>query len=242
MKNLKSFKLFENESVDDIDPDSGLKIGRLVNKYLTTPYRSRHPQDPAFYSFENMPTKWVQGQGEKSYRGDFDFPYDEFIYDNFKDMDEMIGHPESLFGTRGLPVGHPKRTSRSFNDVHKKYGTAIVRVIFNQLKEELESIRGTPIYHFTTVDNALKILESNELRGTLPSDEYLNLDKRLAKTKHQMTISFTRDKNFKGDQSLAGQSKQPLDVILVLDRNKLKTRYKTYIFIPIGCKRNRMVN
>ena len=97
---------------------------------------------------------------------------------------------------------------------------------FNQLKEELESIKGTPIYHFTTVDNALKILESNELRGTLPSGEYLSLDKRLAKTKHQMTISFTRDKNFKGDQSLAGQSKQPLDVILVLDRTKLKTRYK----------------
>ena len=94
------------------------------------------------------------------------------------------------------------------------------------LKEELESIKGTPIYHFTTVDNALKILESNELRGTLPSGEYLSLDKRLAKTKHQMSISFTRDKNFKGDQSLTGQSKQPLDVILVLDRNKLKTRYK----------------
>jgi len=128
MKNVKSFKLFENESVDDIDPDSSLKIGRLVNKYLTTPYRSRHPQDPAFYSFENMPTKWVQGQGEKSYRGDFDFPYDEFIYDNFKDMDRDWGTPTSLFGTRGKGVDDPTRTSKSFDQYMKTSGRMILRV------------------------------------------------------------------------------------------------------------------
>lgn len=37
MKNIKSFKLFENEESHDIDPDTGLRIGRLVNQYLKKP-------------------------------------------------------------------------------------------------------------------------------------------------------------------------------------------------------------
>ena len=125
MKNIKSFKLFENESVDDIDPDTGLKIGRLVNKYLTTPYRSKKSRNPdLFFKFERG-SDWDRGGLE--YRGNFDFPYDEYIYNDFYEMDADWGTPTSYFGTNGLGVGDPKRSSSSYDMWAPSGGKMIVR-------------------------------------------------------------------------------------------------------------------
>jgi hypothetical protein len=56
-------------------------------------------------------------------------------------MDEMFGHENSLFGTKGLPVGHPDRSSKSFDVYTKKHGPMIVRVIKkNDLQEQIRRI------------------------------------------------------------------------------------------------------
>lgn len=89
-------------------------------------------------------------------------------------------------------------------------------------------IEGSPLYHHTSEDRALKIMDENKLRGTLPSGNYLSLDNRLRNTPSQASISFTRDKNFKPGLSIGSSWDMPkdLNVIFVLDRNKLATRYK----------------
>ena len=84
-----------------------------------------------FYSFARMPNKnWVTDDN-KIYSEEFfdDKDFDEYQFDNFFDMDQMFGHKNSLFGTRGLEVGNPKRTSRSFDMYNSRVGPALVRVL-----------------------------------------------------------------------------------------------------------------
>ena len=84
-----------------------------------------------FYSFVKMPNKnWVDNNG-KIYSNEFfnDKDFDEHQFDNFFDMDQMFGHKNSLFGTRGLEVGNPNRTSRSFDMYNSQIGPALVRVL-----------------------------------------------------------------------------------------------------------------
>lgn len=84
-----------------------------------------------FYRFKNSPDKnWVD-DNDRSYSDDFfsSKEYDEYEFNNFLDMDRVVGHEHSLFGTRGLPVGDPKRSSRSFDMYNKQFGPMIVRVI-----------------------------------------------------------------------------------------------------------------
>jgi len=60
-----------------------------------------------FYSFARMPNRnWVTDDN-KIYSEEFfdDKDFDEYQFDNFFDMDQMFGHKNSLFGTRGLEVG-----------------------------------------------------------------------------------------------------------------------------------------
>lgn len=82
-----------------------------------------------YYRFEKMP-KWRDDK-DMIYSDDIfiDKDYEEYRFDNFKEMDEMIGHENSLFGTRGLKVGDPKRTSKSFDSYNKAYGPMIVRIV-----------------------------------------------------------------------------------------------------------------
>ena len=49
------------------------------------------------------------------------------------------------------------------------------------------------LYHFTTEDNALHILDSDTLLASKPDEYYLELDKRLGASKHRSAISLTRD-------------------------------------------------
>jgi methyl coenzyme M reductase subunit D len=77
-------------------------------------------------------------------------------------MDEMFGHENSLFGTRGLPVGHPDRSSKSFDYYNKKFGPMIVRVIKNNdlqesirriLREEIEFNYGQDLFDYHKKEN-----------------------------------------------------------------------------------------
>jgi hypothetical protein len=95
-----------------------------------------------FYAFSELKNHWVD-DNDRSYHDEFfdNKDYEDFHFDNFYDMDEMFGHENSLFGTRGLPVGHPDRSSKSFDYYNKKFGPMIVRVIKNNdLQESIRRI------------------------------------------------------------------------------------------------------
>lgn len=98
----------------------------------------------------------------------------------------------------------------------------------NEIHEKLEDIKGTPLYHHTSEERALSILKQNKLRGSLPGDDYLEFDNRVKNSPDQSVVSFTRDKNFIPGLSIGSSLEHPkdLNVILVLDRDKLRTRYK----------------
>lgn len=104
------------------------------------------------------------------------------------------------------------------------------------LYEKLLDMSASPIYHHTTEDRAMKIMDSDMLIGTKPFDEILNLDPTLRHSKHKMMVSFTRDKNFVPDGSIGNSGVGPrvkpdsMKVIFVADRNRLKTRYRVVPF------------
>ena len=95
-----------------------------------------------YYGWSGIPNQWIN-DNDRSYHDKFfdDKNYEDFYFDNFYDMDEMFGHKNSLFGTRGLPVGHPNRSSKSFDTYNKKFGPMIVRVIKNNdLHENIRKV------------------------------------------------------------------------------------------------------
>jgi hypothetical protein len=96
------------------------------------------------------------------------------------------------------------------------------------ISERIEDIGGTPLYHHTSEDRAVDIMDQDKLRGSLPSEDYLELDKRLSQTPSKSAVSLTRDKNFTPGITIGSSWDSPkdLNVIFVLDSNKLKTRYK----------------
>ena len=101
------------------------------------------------------------------------------------------------------------------------------------LNESLSDIQGTPLYHKTSTNRGLDIINSDSLRGSLPSEEYLVWDDELRNTKKQRAISFTRDKNWEPDQSIGMGLDSPIedkDITFVVDSNKLKTKYKLVPF------------
>jgi hypothetical protein len=107
-----------------------------------------------YYGFVNLPNQWIS-DNDRSYPDRFfdDKNYEDFYFDNFYDMDEMFGHENSLFGTKGLPVGHPDRSSKSFDIYTKKHGPMIVRVIKkNDLQEQIRRI----LKEQTNMNNRLK--------------------------------------------------------------------------------------
>ena len=103
-----------------------------------------------FYGFVGLPNQWAD-DNEFNVNDRFfeDKEYVDYYFDNFFEMDKIFGHENSAFGTRGLPVGHPNRTSKSFNRYNERFGPAIVRVIkkddltenIHRLKELMGIIR-----------------------------------------------------------------------------------------------------
>jgi hypothetical protein len=106
----------------------------------------------------------------------------------------------------------------------------------NIILEKLMDMAPSLIYHHTTEERALGIMNSNMLLGSKQYEEVLNLDPTLKHSKHKMMVSFTRDKNFIPDASIGNSGDGPrvkpdtLKVIFVADRNRLKTRYRVVPF------------
>ena len=99
----------------------------LIRKILKEEFEDRGKH---FYGFSGYKNHWTD-DNDKTYSDHYfdDKEYEDFIFDNFYDMDKIFGHENSLFGTRGLPVGHPKRSSKSFDFYNEKFGPMIVRVL-----------------------------------------------------------------------------------------------------------------
>ena len=106
------------------------------------------------------------------------------------------------------------------------------------ISEKLEDIQGTPMYHKTSTLRGLDIINVDALRaGSIPSGDYLSYDKRLANTKLQNAISFTRDKNWDPGHTIGIGLESPLEdsnMTFVVDRNKLRTKYKVESFNYAG--------
>lgn len=101
------------------------------------------------------------------------------------------------------------------------------------ISENLKDIQGTPLYHKTSIRRGIDIINTDSLRGVLPSGDYLGLDKRLANTKTQTSISFTRDKNWQPNNTIGIGFDLPLEdtgITFVVDKDKLKTKYKVEPF------------
>lgn len=83
-----------------------------------------------YYGFKGLPDLW-SNDFEEYVKADFfrGKDYEEYTFDNFLDLDRQFGHEKSCFGTRGLPVGHPDRSSRTFDAYNKRYGPGVVRVL-----------------------------------------------------------------------------------------------------------------
>ena len=105
-------------------------IKRILREELSSHNGNESRRHKVFYGFQGLPNFWSNDYDRvinDSYFDDKD--YNDYYFDNFYDMDKKFGHEKSLFGTKGLPVGHPNRSSKSFDMYNDKYGPAIVRVV-----------------------------------------------------------------------------------------------------------------
>jgi hypothetical protein len=139
------YDVFEDELMESPDEFHRLdsperKIQENIRRILR---ESLDEKQKIYYGFEGLPNFWVDDSDRNKTDKYFeDKDYKDYYFDNFYDMDNKFGHNNSLFGTRGLPVGHPSRSSKSFDIYNKRYGSVIVRVIKEStLKEELTEAR-----------------------------------------------------------------------------------------------------
>ena len=108
-----------------------------------------------------------------------------------------------------------------------------IREMMGAINEKLDDIKGTPLYHKTSIRRGMDIINTDSLRGVLPSGDYLGLDTRLANTRTQTSISFTRDKNWQPNNTIGIGLDSPLEdtgITFVVDKDKLKTKYKVEPF------------
>jgi hypothetical protein len=108
-----------------------------------------------------------------------------------------------------------------------------IKEVMGIISERMDDIQGTPLYHKTSTNRGIDIMNLDSLRGTLPSDDYLSLDKRLTNTKTQRAISFTRDKKWNPNHTIGIGLDIPLEdskITFVVDKDRLKTKYRVEPF------------
>jgi len=118
--------LFPKKNKDNIEES----IIRILREETSSYDGDENGRYKVFYGFQGIPNLWSDDYGRVVKDSYFDDKvYNDYYFDNFYDMDKEFGHKESHFGTRGLPVGHPNRSSKSFDMYNDQYGPAIVRVV-----------------------------------------------------------------------------------------------------------------
>ena len=107
-------------------------------------------------------------------------------------------------------------------------------MIWKGLKEEQldESKQVGIVYHYTTFDNGLKILQSNQLKSHGTADS--------TKTNPMYGVSFTRDKRFHNNHNVgfdASSFGQRPQVRFTIDGDKLSNKYKIQPYAQTGGSR-----
>lgn len=104
--------------------------------------------------------------------------------------------------------------------------------------EEMIGSQVQRLYHFTTEENAMNIMAQDAILAGPVNKYYLDLDKRLANTKHKSAISTTRDRlidlrglNLANPDHIDFENNPQeeidrLNTVFVLNGSKLKQRYK----------------
>ena len=142
--------------------------------------------DKVFYSFANLPGKSWTSDKDKTVPEEFfnGKDFEEYQFTNFVDMDKIFGHKNSLFGTKGLEVGNPNRTSKSFDQYNDKFGPALVRVIKeNKATNEIKAIAGgSPLEQFKQtiyklVEKEYGVEEREEIKSIIePQKKYIEVE------------------------------------------------------------------
>ena len=109
------------------------------------------------------------------------------------------------------------------------------------LTEKLEDMRHSPLYHMTSDAYALLIMDSDMLIGSITNFEMMVKDKQLNTKRGIHQISFTRNKSWDPNPSSLGPGGTPpenLDVKFVVDKDRLKTKYRVIPFDYSGLASN----
>ena len=113
-----------------------------------------------------------------------------------------------------------------------------IKSMMGIISEKLEDIQGMLLYHLTSTDNGLKIINSDKIVAGLTDKFHLDFDKRLMNSDKKKAISFTRNKNWgpRDTYEIGGGvlAIEDLEMIFVLDKEKLKTRYSVVPFSYSG--------
>ena len=113
--------------------------------------------------------------------------------------------------------------------------------LIDTLLEKLEDMRYSPLYHMTSDKSALRIMNSDMLVGSIPYAEMMVKDKQLNTKRGPHQISFTRNKSWVPNPSSLGpgdSAPENLDVIFVVDKHRLKTKYRVTPFDYSGLASN----
>jgi len=78
--------------------------------------------------------------------------------------------------------------SRIFINMNLQEQISRIQSMMGVISEKLEDIQGTPLYHKTSTSRGLKIMDSDSLITSRPSDEYLKLDDELRNTEKQSAL------------------------------------------------------
>ena len=164
-------------------------IKRILREELSSHNGNESRRHKVFYGFQGLPNFWSNDYDRVINDSYFDDKnYKDYYFDNFYDMDKEFGHEKSLFGTKGLPVGHPNRSSKSFDMYNDKYGPAIVRVV-----DEREGIYESILMEETEgIDSFFN--EISEVH--VMSDELKQFLKKFIEESNCKRISFSKFKIF----------------------------------------------
>jgi hypothetical protein len=219
LRNVKSCDEVLTESSNE-------RLEKLIANYIAVSY-------PTAKKFRLAP-RGVNGSittftlpDPKDEKDNLIFKFDVFGKPQYNINPEFFNSIKSLFGEK---KNIKKLILKWFEDKEVDED-----LIDNPINESLEDIQGMPLYHHTTESRALSIMNTNMLRGTRPDDDILAVDPTLDNSKHQSMVSFTRDKNFVPNQTIGASEgglgdSNKLNVIFVVDKDKLKSHYKIVPF------------
>jgi hypothetical protein len=134
---------------------------------------------------------------------------------------EMIHHIQNLEGRLGNITTTNTQEDDTLNDIEAEANLKGTMTFRNWTDSLNESKQVGVIYHYTTFENGLKILQSNQLKADHAADS--------TNAKPVYSISFTRDKRFHDNHRIGftdssfGQTPQ---VRFTVDGNKLSNKYK----------------